>query len=339
MQTLNQTSEINLKDSRVKGLEILSVYHSKNFDAKKKLNAASNIKFDAEFLNEIEKNGLTYEQLSTLKAPVFKYQTQITVHGIFQNDISVYGIGGFKNLIINKNRSLGIRYNAIDYAKKNQLHKLIEKTSKVGYTRNSTENYFSFISRDANEANEFYNKVNTDLFLGTKKRIAFNFWGVVYYIVIVNIFAFPIENLNLIAENLTGLTIDEIKAANEKFDKEQAIRRDEMNRKFEQRKVERENQKNELIEKINQSNKEITFNGQKDFVGLFVTDNYSGATLKVSKYIGKRGAYHTVKTVEIASIDDTNNIDFDSYRASKFSDKDFAKIEKFFNNKKLFEIK
>ena len=65
------------------------IYDSKNITNK----GTNNTKKDA--LNEIETKGVTLEFLNELKAPVFKYRTQITIHGLFPELTNNY-LGGYK---------------------------------------------------------------------------------------------------------------------------------------------------------------------------------------------------------------------------------------------------
>ena len=295
---------------------------SRHYDKKNILNTAKKHKFSDSVLTDIENNGLTYERLVEMQkdVPIYHYLTQITVHGIFDNDLSIYGIGGYKNLIINKNKSLGIRYNAIDYKKKYELSKLIKDISGIGYVRNSNENYFSYVSTDLIKSKTIFDRVNTDLFIGNKSLQRFNFYGTNYYYVTIHINSFPIENLNLIAENLTALTMLEIL----EFHKQKQIERDieskRLSEKWAKEEFETESKNKVMLDKLLTTHKPVQFTGQLNFVafGVNVSDKYQ--PLKAYKYLGKRGAYHTIKVLRINSIDDKLN--FDSYcGVDKWSDK------------------
>lgn len=337
----NSNSQINLNE--YKEVEQIGLFESKDFDKKNKLNRAADHKFTVDFLNKIEKEGLTYEQLLELESnvPIFKYFTQITVHGIFDTEITVYGVGGYKNLIINKNKSLGIRYNAIDYRKKLTLAKLVAATSKIGYVRNSTENYFSFVSRNAAETKEVFDRINTDLFLGTKQMFKFNYFGTWFYYCKIDVNALPLENINAIAENFTGetiATITETIAADLAASEKRSL---ELNAKWDIEKKERIEKNTAIENEILSTHKIVTFDGKVGFTALFIDKNNSYNPFTIFKYVGKKGAYHTVKKL---SSDDLNelltDIDFDkyNYRASKLSNKDLDVLIKIFNRKTLIEI-
>ena len=60
---------------------------------------------DTKYLQQIEQ-GVTLEELDTMQndgLPIFRYQTQITIHGIF-DDLSNSCVHGYANLFQNKNR-------------------------------------------------------------------------------------------------------------------------------------------------------------------------------------------------------------------------------------------
>lgn len=93
-------------------------------DKKNKVNR-SNEEVSIDILEKIEK-GIDIEFLETTSLPVFCYQTQITIHGKFPANLSTNRVGGYKNLFQNQNGSIGIKYNAIDFSKKNDLIKVCE---------------------------------------------------------------------------------------------------------------------------------------------------------------------------------------------------------------------
>lgn len=343
MTTLIDNSTIVLSDNKVSNLSLVSETLSKSFDKKNKLNRATEV-IDSNLIKEIETNGVTYEMLNTLNLPIFRYQTQITIHGIFDDRLNnIYGIGGYKNIIVNKNKSLGIRYNAIDYTKKIELSKLV-CMGNVGYYRSSTENYFSLVSRDKTTATEFYNKIDTSLFIGDKKLYTLNFYGLFYYVCIVNINAFPIENFNAIAENITSKSIDELKSIRQQKLDEQARKQREWNDKYEAEKKAKLEALQPTIKEI-ESKESFTFDEtKKDSVFIHVDATSSFKPIKIYKYIGKRGAYHTIKylSFDVSQYNeiknDINLIDFNSYNVSKMSDKDINILIKRMSKRNLYKF-
>ena len=98
-----------------------SVYDSKNITNK------SDKPVPTSLIDSVEK-GVTIEALEDavkhLKLPVFKYRTQITIHGIFP-ELSTNIVNGYAHIIRNQNKSVGVRYGAIDAAKKLQIARSI----------------------------------------------------------------------------------------------------------------------------------------------------------------------------------------------------------------------
>lgn len=103
--------------------ELLSEQNN-NFDAKNILNRSQGV-VSQEIIDQIESGGITSEMLQGFPFPIFKYRTQITLHGKFNTDRDYYITGGYKNLIINKNKSLGVKYSAIDMQKKLFINKVL----------------------------------------------------------------------------------------------------------------------------------------------------------------------------------------------------------------------
>lgn len=167
---------INLKFNPMEVLNIDKVenlFSFENFDTKKILNRSTK-SIDKITIEKIEKIGVTSEMIKDLKIPVFHYMTQITLHGLFDANISTY-IGGYKNLICNKNLSLGVKYNAVDYDKKQRIYKHLQFHYDFGITKNS-QSYDVFKQKrvtniaEKNEAIAKYkpilDKIPTHLFYG-----------------------------------------------------------------------------------------------------------------------------------------------------------------------------
>jgi hypothetical protein len=101
-----------------------------NYDTRKVTNRADK-KIPQRLVSEIEGSGVTIEQLEKIDVPIFKYKTQITIHGIFDGLTNEYA-GGYKSLIVNQNKSLGVRYVAIDAPKKNKIMAVIQTMKLLG---------------------------------------------------------------------------------------------------------------------------------------------------------------------------------------------------------------
>lgn len=66
-------------------------------------------------------NGMTLEALQGIGVPVLRYSTQITIHGLIPAFNDTKRVGGYRNLIRNGNGSVGVKYGAIDAAKKDLI--------------------------------------------------------------------------------------------------------------------------------------------------------------------------------------------------------------------------
>lgn len=201
-----------------------------NFDHKNILNRFDK-KIDQNILNQIEK-GITLENLQELtknKIPVFKYRTQITIHGLFP-ELSNNYIFGYKNVFQNKNKSIGIKYNAIDEQKR---IKIAEKLKYIGfhYSRNSTDTNFMLTSeiltaenfqRLKSEYTEVYNRIDKSLFFGYCNLFIGQIFGAKYLCLSININAILEKNVNLFIEKM-GVTDELIKRIENEKRKENEI--------------------------------------------------------------------------------------------------------------------
>lgn len=80
--------------------------------------------------------GVTLERLQSLAVPVFAYQTQITIHGLFPPVSPM--VAGYHLLTRNGNGTLGVRYAAIDGEKKRTLAECCRRASVWGAFLSST---------------------------------------------------------------------------------------------------------------------------------------------------------------------------------------------------------
>jgi len=97
-----------------------------DFMSKRKLNTAPNTAPNIT-LDDIELNGLTLEAMANINVPVYKYRTQVTIHGLWP-ETQGYCFG-YKNLVKNKNGSFGVRYAAIDGRKKRAIRNISRLSS------------------------------------------------------------------------------------------------------------------------------------------------------------------------------------------------------------------
>ena len=205
---------------------------SSSYD-KKHIKNLSTKKVPAVLLQAVEK-GCSIEALEKLAKgfPICKYQTQITVHGIF-DDPGTRCVGAYVNLTKNKNQSLGIRWAAIDHKKKEKLfHYISAADGEWRILEDSSSFYIRKMvrvpGREAGlKALEKYQaeaeKINVNLFTGSASAFRqVNIWGMVYVCLVLDIQCFPEGNFWQIAENITGkkkaeiLAVEAAKTAEEK---------------------------------------------------------------------------------------------------------------------------
>lgn len=191
---------------------------------------------------EIE-NGVSLETLLNLNVPVYRYQTQITIHGVLPDVQNGYA-AGYKSIVKNGNGTVGVRYVGIDGAKKQTLasvNRLFRDATPLRAYLNSQGFTAHASCETPEEAVTLAKSVNTDLFYGTVCAYrSISLWGSVRYCVEVNIDAVPVGNLWAVAENLFGCPSEEAynaevqrvtaerDARSAEYDRQQAVRQAEI---------------------------------------------------------------------------------------------------------------
>lgn len=161
-------------------------------------------------LDSIER-GVTSEDLDAMVQAglkIFKYRTQITVHGLF-DDLTNNRIYGYSNLFQNKNKSIGIRYNAIDEEKRRRIAKHIRHAG-FRYNRSSTEIEFR-VMRSVDKTNyetvldemkSMKDKVDQSLFTGGVYLYLAQGMGINYLVLDVHVAIIPEANVSKFCENI-----------------------------------------------------------------------------------------------------------------------------------------
>ena len=193
--------------------DVKLLFDYKHFDTKKIINR-SKVKIPSDVIDMIEKNGVTSEMILDLGVPVYHYRTQITLHGVFDKDISTY-LGGYKSLICNKNMSLGIKYNAVDFDKKNRIYKHLKHHFGLIVSKNSTEYcvFRQILVTNAAEYNVALTKLKAilknipfDLFYGDANiKLIPTILGK-YLVLVVNVGAIFEKNINKFFLKAFGMT-------------------------------------------------------------------------------------------------------------------------------------
>jgi len=199
-----------------------------SFDNKSILNKL-NRPIDKSILDNIE-SGITLEDLNKITlsgVPVLKYKTQITIHGLFP-ELSNNYIFGYKNIFQNKNKSIGVKYNAIDEEKRQRIAKRL-KNIGFHYCRNSQGTKFD-IMEPINKDNfeevkkrflDLKNKIDISLFYGYCSIWVGEAWGCKYLCFDLYINAIYEKNIEPFL-NKVGATVELYEAEQRKKEVEQA---------------------------------------------------------------------------------------------------------------------
>ena len=191
-----------------------------NFATPKKLNRSSK-KITDNILTEIEEGNIssvTIKKLA-LSFPVFVYKTCLTIHGNLP-EINRTRIGGYKNLIQNKNGSLEVRYSAIDYQQKKLISTYLSGTDWRSTENSQTGIYFSKTKRteDKTEAINILDNLRLEaenfFISGLKAKVnvtGYNYFGMYYLTMYVMPLLIEAEPLH-IAAKLTNLEPEHILA-------------------------------------------------------------------------------------------------------------------------------
>jgi hypothetical protein len=223
---------------------------SKEYDNKSILNKL-NKPVNKDLLDKIEQ-GITIEDLESITLagfPVLKYKTQITIHGLFPELNNSY-IFGYKNIFQNKNKSIGIKYNAIDEDKRQRIAKRL-KCLGFFYRRNSQGTEFNIMEMITPENFEsvksklltLKNKIDSNLFYGHSCLWVGQSFGVKYLCFDLYINAIYEQNIEPFLNKL-GATIELLQAKEDQKRKEY----EEYKQKYEAERLERDNKKRLSLE-------------------------------------------------------------------------------------------
>ena len=292
---------------------------------RKHINNTCNRPVPQEMLDKIER-GCSIEQLEEMmrkKFDVFRYKTQITIHGLFP-EISTRRIGMYVNLTQNKNRSIGVRYTAIDHEKKSRLYGLLKEADDWHIERNSTT--FSIVKMErlpsvsswhpteeekreqmqkAIEITKKYRdmaeRIDRSLFIGYVSCYLAETMIGKYVVLAVNILCFYERNFRAIFENISGKTLEEGQAIAEQKRMEREKRDREWHEDYERRMEESRKKKAEAKEKFLAENPLPDgfvlqkFEPQPGDIWAFLSEDYSGnyewkfctATKHAGRVLGK----------------------------------------------------
>lgn len=150
-------------------------------------------------------NGVSLETLLSLNVPVYRYKTQITIHGILPGLPADVQAAGYKAIIKNKNGTIGVRYVGIDAEKKQTLCAVSRMYKGRGFRASIDSQGFS-VWQDFDNMQDLkavYDTIDSSLFYGTVQALkCLTMWGSVYYRLQIDIDAIPGVNLWKVAFNL-----------------------------------------------------------------------------------------------------------------------------------------
>lgn len=224
------------------------------YDKKHKLNTTDK-KLPPELIDNIENKGVTVEQIDDLVREgydIYKYRTQITIHGICSDDV---GRGdGYKFVTVNKNKSIGVRWIGVDRTKKRRIISLLSTFGYYGI-ENSTElhpimsNRFDTIHEAKAECAKYKaiaERVDMGLFYGSFDIYILQHPAGWYYAVfelfIDGIFE---KNIAPFIESITGKNMSEIQKEIDRIEAEREKERAEWRKQWaEEKKKEAEKKQN-----------------------------------------------------------------------------------------------
>lgn len=218
---------------------ITQVLVDSNFESDKKNKTNKcDVKVSLEVLQSIE-NGCPIEVLENLNLPIFYYNTQITIHGTFPS-LNVSNIGEYKNIIQNGNKSVGVKYSAIDWNKKTIIRDAVrlntENEWKCGY--NSSE-FYVYKAKQVNTESEMKDvvseykndltKFNKDVVFGNYQVFVSKVYGQIFVVLKVEINAIYQDRLYefiaLVSSYKTQVEFEDAKSVKEANDKIESEKR------------------------------------------------------------------------------------------------------------------
>lgn len=266
------------------------------YDQRHKLNAC-NRSFPSYLLRQLE-DGCTIETLEKIASsfPIFKYRTQITIHGHFP-ELETSRVGYYKNLFKNENGSLGVRYSAIDAEKKERLANILKyagwssKSSSLSFT---LEKYARVERNEVPRTVETYKKeaerINLNLFVGSVDVTVAPFFGMYYVTLVVTPLYFYEKNFTSLVENLSGMTISELEHIRDAT----IAAKKEREAKWEQRYKEEQEKRRKESEEF-KANNPLPFENKNNYtlqvndVVAFYNENFYGIRIEFCKVIKAGG--------------------------------------------------
>ena len=227
-----------------------------NYDKKHKLNTSPK-ELPLKIIENINK-GITLEQLNELSVKgfdIYKYSTQITIHGIC-NELTDNNVFLYKSLMLNKNKSLGVKWIAVDTEKKNEI---CTKLEYFGWTTNHTSLKFhpslikcsdnvSDAKKQCNDLKTIIDNIGENMFYGSYNIYIGEIFGRYYSVLDLFINGIKKENVTPLTEKIIGMDIDTISSKIESIEAEKKRKSNEFHELYLKEQKEKEENEKTLIE-------------------------------------------------------------------------------------------
>lgn len=228
-----------------------------NFATPKKLNRSTK-SLKPEYIDKIEAGEVTSQLIKEISqiVPVFTYKTCLTIHGNLP-EIERSRIGGYKNIIQNKNGSLEIRYSAIDsHIKREISHIFRVMESEYNTKENSTTGRYFEKVKTANEKDEalkilqqMKQEAESLKIEGMKAKIyvsGYSYWGR-YYLITTILPLLISETPENICSQLLNVPVNDIKEKVQEYQKQKEQEAEQHKQKAEQTEAARQKALNEAL--------------------------------------------------------------------------------------------
>jgi hypothetical protein len=277
--------------------------------------------------------GLSIEAMLALENQGFSiltYKTQITVHGVWNYTGS--GVV-YKNLIQNGNKSLGVKYNAIDIGKKRAIAHSLRSFDNIWRTQMDSNGFHVFTScKDMKDAEEIYFNFGKPAMEFCHGNIAvgqpLKMWGLPTWYIIIDLSYIMECDVDQFIQTLTGLTADQIVEAQAVQAEAERVK-DEESKAYWAQRAEEENAK----KRIKQAEKEAWIqqiaSAMPEGYRLATVDDLKKRGTVIKSYGGQE---FTVKKVAHAQKQSTMSVS-NSYRDVK------CMWSKFDNNRMYITLK
>ena len=303
---------------------IESIFDGKvGYDTRKTNNRNSSVFISEDLISKIESEGITSEELNSIGTTIFKYQNQITVHGNFGTSKTIR-IGGYQNIIVNGNGSMGVKYNAIDAAKKNDIYSAI-KICYPNFTtiKNSTE-WCAFSATILHSLDDMKNiidkyvaikdRIQKDLCVGTYSiYTGQNFLGV-FVCMAISIDCILQENVIPFIESLCGKSYGEITEIREELKLKREEEQRLLTENFDAERKAQKDRNNRILKVIidNKCNEKKAEDGVRGFTLMY------GSIVFCEIRKTARQKIHRVAYIKV-----NEGFDFEKTISHKFSNYDF----------------